>query len=86
MKFSKVKVADWPHFGENAAHTVKLYVVFVLCLLFVLCIFVILIVSHFGFEGGTLILIAPVPGHCLPFTTLEHYSCIRSVYFETIEI
>ena len=22
----------------------------------------------FGFEGGTLVLIAPVPDHCLPFT------------------
>ena len=25
----------------------------------------ILVVSHFGFEGGTVVLIAPVPGHCL---------------------
>ena len=22
----------------------------------------------FGLEGGTMVLIAPVPGHCLPFT------------------
>ena len=29
---------------------------------------VILVISHFGFEGGTLVLIASVPGHCLPFT------------------
>ena len=27
----------------------------------------ILVVSHFGFEGGTLVLTVPVPGHCLPF-------------------
>ena len=26
---------------------------------------VILVISHFGFEGRTLILIASVPGHCL---------------------
>ena len=26
---------------------------------------------HFCFEGGTLGLIAPVPGHCLPFNFLE---------------
>ena len=31
-------------------------------------LFVILIVSQFGFEGGALVLIAPVSGHCLPFT------------------
>ena len=23
---------------------------------------------HSGFKGGTLVLIAPVPGHCFPFT------------------
>ena len=28
------------------------------------------VVSHFGFEGGTLVLIASVPGHCLSFTLL----------------
>ena len=27
----------------------------------------ILDISHFGFEGGTLVLIAPVPGHCFYF-------------------
>ena len=27
-----------------------------------LCPFVALVVSHFGFEGGTLVLIAPLPG------------------------
>ena len=27
-----------------------------------------LVISHFGFEGGTLVLIASVPGHCLSFT------------------
>ena len=29
---------------------------------------VFLVISHFGFEGGTLVLIASVPGHCLSFT------------------
>ena len=29
---------------------------------------VILVISYFGFDGGTLVLIAPVPGNCLPFT------------------
>ena len=28
----------------------------------------ILVVSHFGLDGGSVVLIAPVPGHCLPFT------------------
>ena len=31
-------------------------------------LFVFLVISHFGFEGGTLVLIASVPGHCLYFT------------------
>ena len=31
---------------------------------------VILVVSHFGFEGGTVVQIEPVPGHCLPLTFL----------------
>ena len=30
--------------------------------------FVILVIFHFGFEVGTLVPIALVPGHCLPFT------------------
>ena len=29
---------------------------------------VILVISHFGFEGGTLVLIASVPGYCVSFT------------------
>ena len=49
-------------FWKIAAHSV--YNMFSLYLIF----FVILVTSHFGFEGGTLFLIAPVPGHCLPFT------------------
>ena len=31
-------------------------------------LFVILVISHFGFEGGTSVLIASVPGHHLPLT------------------
>ena len=27
-----------------------------------------LVVIHFGFDGGILFMIAPVPSHCLPFT------------------
>ena len=37
---------------------------------FVLCPVVILVISHFGFEGETLILIALVPGHNVPFTLM----------------
>ena len=36
--------------------------------LFVFRLIVILVISHIGFEGGTLVLIASVPGHCLSFT------------------
>ena len=46
---------------ERAPHSVNH--VFSLC-----CLFVVLVVSHFSFEGRTLVLIASVPGHCLPFT------------------
>ena len=34
-------------------------------------VIVILVILHFGFEGWTLVLIASVPGHCLPFTSNE---------------
>ena len=36
--------------------------------LFVFWHIVMLVISHFGFEGGTLVLNASVPGHCLSFT------------------
>ena len=36
--------------------------------LFVLYLFVIVVVSLFSFECRAMGLIAPVPGHCLPFT------------------
>ena len=55
---------------ERAAHSVNR--VFSL-----LCLFVALVVSHFGFEGSTLVLIASVPGHCLPFTFCLLYSHSR---------
>ena len=37
-----------------------------------------LVVSHFGFEGGTVVLIAQVPGHCLPFTVPHPLSFFAS--------
>ena len=49
-------------FWERAAHSV--YRMFSLYF-----DIVILVISHFVFEGGTLVLIATVPGHCLPFTS-----------------
>ena len=36
--------------------------------LFVFWLIIILVISHFGFEGGTLVLIASVPDNCLSFT------------------
>ena len=48
-------------FWEKAAHSVNR-------MFSLLCLFVALIVSHFLFESGTLVLIASAPGHCLPFT------------------
>ena len=46
---------------ERAAHLVNR--VFSL-----LCLFKVPVVFLFGFEGRTLVLIASVHGHCLPFT------------------
>ena len=47
-------------FWKRAAHSV--YHMFSLTLLGSL------VISHFGFEGGTLALVELVSGHCLPFT------------------
>ena len=33
-----------------------------------------IVIFHFGFEGGTLVLIASVPGHSLYFTFSKFYS------------
>ena len=47
-----------------AAHSANHYDCFVLCLF----VRVSLVVSHFGIEDWTLVLIVPVPGKCLPLT------------------
>ena len=53
--------------------------------LFVLCLFVIFVISRFGFEGKTLVLIAPVPGRCLPiYFCHDHMKC--SMNFNEIPI
>ena len=51
-------------FWERAAH--------VNSMLSLLCLFVALVVSQFSFKGETLVLIASVPGHCLPFTSHKY--------------
>ena len=48
-------------FWERAAHSVN-HVFSLVCLL------VALVVSHFNFKGGTLVLVVSVPDHCLTFT------------------
>ena len=37
---------------------------------------VILVISHFGFKGGTLVLIALIPSHCCSFTLSHDTSCL----------
>ena len=53
-------------FWERAAHSVNR-------MFSVLCLFVILVVSHFGCGSRALVLIAQVPGHCLPFTFVIYF-------------
>ena len=60
-------------FRERAAHSVDRYVFFVFRL------FVVLVVSRFGFEGGILILNAPVPGHCILVTSIVHKEVSRLI-------
>ena len=55
------KVAEWPPLGRELLF--RLTVCF-----FVFSFIVILFISHFGFEGGPLVLIALVIGHRLSFT------------------
>ena len=49
------------HFGR------KLLIRFTV-FLFVFLLMIVLVISHFIFEGVTLVLVALVPGHCLSFT------------------
>ena len=61
MIFSRFRKLSGHLLGESCSYGFS-YVHFVFLL------FVILVISHSGFEGGALVLIASVPGHCLPFT------------------
>ena len=53
-------MVEWPPFGKSGSVGLP-YV------LFVISLFVIVVISHFGFDGETLVLIASVAGHCLAF-------------------
>ena len=44
----------------------ELFTRLVICSLCILTICINLVISRFGFEGGVWILIAPVPGNCIP--------------------
>ena len=57
-------------YRERTAHSVNR-------MFSLLCVFVALVVSHFGFDGWTLVLIASVPGHCQHFTF--HITAVFSV-------
>ena len=59
-------------FWERADHLVNS-----MCCLY---LSVILVISHFRFEAGTVVLIASVPGHCLCFTfDLENIqTCLKA--------
>ena len=38
--------------------------------------YAILVISHFGFEVGTLVLVAPIPGLCLLYSRVTFYFLI----------
>ena len=47
----------------------------------VFCIFIVnIVISRISFEGGTLVLIASVLGHCLSFTYFIYYSICCTTY------
>ena len=56
-----VRVVERPPFGKELFTLLPHFV-------FVICLFVVLVISRFGFDDRLLVLIVPVPGHCLPFT------------------
>ena len=63
MIFIQVKVAEWLPFGK--ALLIRFTVYSKKKIFFLLFLFVALVVSHYGFEDRTLVMIASVPGHCL---------------------
>ena len=56
--------AGWPPFGK------ELLIRLTICSLCTVCTCI------FGFNGMILVLIAPVPGHCQPFTSLPQQRLI----------
>ena len=64
-------------FWEKAAHSVNR-------MFSLLCLYVALVVFHFSFEGGTLVLIALVPGHCLLLIFLERQNAGVHVNFRVV--
>ena len=79
-----LKLAVWPRFGRE------------LLIRFTVCSFCILTICNFsyfpdvsGFEGGTLVPIASVPGHCLSFSlsnvSMCRFLCGMSVLDTTCE-
>ena len=61
MFISSVWVAEWPPFGKELHTWFTIYS-------FVFCLFVTLVIFRSGFAGWVLVLIAPVPGHCILVT------------------
>ena len=64
MISSYVSVAEWSIFGKELLTQLFIYI----------CLFVFLILSNFSFDGKTFILVAPIPGHCLPFILFQQYN------------
>ena len=55
------------------------YIVTKITICIVRRLLVILVISHFGFEGGILVMIASVPGHCLLVTSM----CVLWSFFSS---
>ena len=44
---------------------------------------IVIVISHFGFDGKIAFIVVPAPGHCLHFTFDAHYLLyflIRAIY------
>ena len=65
--FSSVKVDEGPSFGKKLLTRLTLCPLYILTILF-------FVISRFGYDGGSWLLIAPITGHCMLVFLLLFFS------------